>query len=186
LFTEDGCSISLDDYRALCNTNQPPGMKPVIQLKGKMAMLSFELIKWGSEATIPNRTVNKTIIQDGPWAILPLTTDITCYSFLYLDNEALTGLYQFKLLIMVLEFGIKSRDHNLVILVLREKGDLYERVGMVITRDAFKSDNKDGKAPAKLTIYKDKNGRWMARAPISEPHDRIWQKELEQKTIVLQ
>ncbi|KAF4417454.1 hypothetical protein FACUT_12199 [Fusarium acutatum] len=186
LLREDGCSISLDDYRTAYDTNQLKAMKPVIQLEGEMTMMSFELIKWDSEATIPNKMVNKTVVQDGPWAILPLTTDITCYSFLYLDNEALTGLYPFKLPIMVLEFGKESRDHNLIILVLREKGDLYERVGMVTIRGGFESNNKDGKAPAKLTMYKDKSGRWMTRAAISHTHDCIWQKDLEKKTIVLQ
>ncbi|RBA15465.1 hypothetical protein FPRO05_12539 [Fusarium proliferatum] len=186
LIREDGCSISLEDYRTAYDTNPPQPMKPVIQLEGKMTMMSFELIKWGSETTIPNRMFNQTVVQDGPWAILPLTTDITCYSFLYLDNEAKTGLYQFELPIMVLEFGIESRDHNIIILVLREEGDLYERVGMVTIRGGFESSIKNGKAPAKLTMYKDKSRGWMTRVPISNPRDYIWQKDLEKKTIVLQ
>ncbi|KAF5538902.1 hypothetical protein FPHYL_12415 [Fusarium phyllophilum] len=186
LLKKDGSSISLDDYRMAYNAHQTLDMKPVIQLKGKMTMVSFELIKWGSETTVANRMFNKTMVQDGPWAVLPLTTDITCYSFLYLDNEALAGIPQLKLPIMVLEFGIKSQNHNLIILVLREKGDLYERVGMVTIRGGFESHDKDGKAPAKLTIYKEKSGRWMTRALISNPQDCIWQKDLKQKTIVLQ
>ncbi|CCT70592.1 related to tol protein [Fusarium fujikuroi IMI 58289] len=186
LLREDGCSISLDDYRTEYNTNPPQPMKPVIQLEGMMTMMSFELIKWGSETTILNRTFNQTVVQDGPWAILPLTTGITCYSFLYLDNEAMTGLYQFELPIMVLEFGIESRDHNIIILVLREEGDLYERVGMVTIRGGFESNIKNGKAPAKLTMYKDKSRGWMTRVPISNSRDCIWQKDLEKKTIMLQ
>ncbi|KAF5650633.1 hypothetical protein F52700_350 [Fusarium sp. NRRL 52700] len=157
LLKEDGCSISLGDYRTAYNTDPPQPMKPVIQLEGKMTLMSFELIKWGSETPLPDIMFNQTVIQDSPWAILPLTTDITCYSFLYLDNEALTGLHQFKLPIMVLESGISSQKHNIIILVLREKGDLYERVGMVTIRGGFKSNDKHGEAPAKLTILKVKN-----------------------------
>ncbi|CVK91497.1 related to tol protein [Fusarium mangiferae] len=186
LLREDGCSISLDDYRTAYNTNPSQAMKPVIQLEGMMTMMSFEFIKWGSETTLPNMMLSQTVVQDGPWAILPLTTDITCYSFLYLDNEAWTGISQLKLPIMVLELGVRSQKHNLIILVLREKGDLYERVGMINIRGGFESSNKARKAPAKLTMYKDKSRRWMTRAPISNPHDCIWQKDLEKKTIVLQ
>ncbi|CZR42760.1 uncharacterized protein FPRO_10063 [Fusarium proliferatum ET1] len=186
LLREDECSVSLDDFKTAYNTNLSQLMKPVIQLEGMMTMMSFELIKWGSETTLPNMMFSQTVVQDGPWAILPLTTDITCYSFLYLDNEARTGIFQLKLPIMVLEFGVSSQKHNLIILVLREKGDLYERVGMVNIRGGFESSNKARKAPAKLTMYKDKSGRWMTRAPISNPCDCIWQKDLEKKTIVLQ
>ncbi|KAF5652416.1 hypothetical protein F25303_3293 [Fusarium sp. NRRL 25303] len=186
LIREDGRSISLDDYRTAYNTNPPQPMKLAIQLEGMMTMMSFELIKWGSETTIPKRMFNQAAVQDGPWAILPLTTDVTCYSFLYLDNEAMTDLHHFELPIMVLEFGIESRDHNIIILVLREEGDLYERVGMVNIRGGFESSNKARKAPAKLTMYKDKSGRWMTLAPISNPRDCIWQKDLKKKTIVLQ
>ncbi|VTT56030.1 unnamed protein product [Fusarium fujikuroi] len=65
-------------------------------------------------------------------------------------------------------------------------GDLYERVGTVNIRGGFEYSNKARKSPAKLTMYKDKSGRWMTRAPISNPRDCIWQKDLERKTIVLQ
>ncbi|KAH7242727.1 heterokaryon incompatibility protein-domain-containing protein [Fusarium tricinctum] len=184
--SEAGCSISVDDYRMECSTTPLLEMKPIIQLKGKMTNLSFELFKWGSEINIPNRTVIETPMQDGTWAILPLTTDITCYSFLYLDNEALTGIYQFRLPVMVLEFGERSRDQNVIILVLKEKGDRFERVGMITLRATSKSTNEDNETPAKLTMYRDKSGRWMKRAPTTMPQDPIWQKELEKKTIVLQ
>lgn len=80
--TRDGCSMSIDEYKAECIKNPLLEMKPIIQLEGEMTKVSFELIKWGSEINTPNRTVTETAMQDGPWAILPLTTEITCYSFL--------------------------------------------------------------------------------------------------------
>ncbi|WZH47198.1 tol protein [Fusarium acuminatum] len=181
--SRDGCSMSIDEYKTECITNPLLEMKPVIQLEGEMTKVSFELIKWGSEINTPNRTVTETAIQDGPWAILPLTTEITCYSFLYLDNEALTGICQFKLPVMVLEFGKMSRDHNVIMLVLKEKGDRFERVGMITLRGAVKSTNE---ASAKPTMHRDKSGRWMKRAPTTMSQGPIWQKELEKKTIVLQ
>ena len=75
-------------------------MEPVIELTGMMANVTFEVIKWNSES-----------MQDGPWAMIPKTRDTTYYSFLYLDNEALTGIYQFKLPVIVLQSGKdKSSD----------------------------------------------------------------------------
>ncbi|KAF4986694.1 hypothetical protein FDECE_15820 [Fusarium decemcellulare] len=184
LVTQAGCSISLMQYIKAYNTKFPPEMKPFIELKGKIGMLSFELIKWDSEPVIDrNRGVNEPKVQDGPWAILPLTTDITCYSFLYLDNESLTGLYQFKAPVIILEFGTRTRNHNTIILVLREKGDRYERVGLITSRDAFESDDTDWGVEAKPTVYKDGSGRWMTRAPTPEPKDRIWLQEFKEETI---
>lgn len=181
--SRDGYSISVDDYMTECTTNPLLEMQPVIELEGMMTKVSFETIKLGSENNISNRTVTETGMQDGPWAILPLTTDITCYSFLYLDNEALTGVCQFKLPVMVLESGKMSRDHNVIMLVLKEKGDRFERVGMITLRGAVKSTNE---ASARPTMYRDKSGRWMKRAPTTMPQDTIWQKGLEMRTIVLQ
>lgn len=84
---------------------------------------------------------------------------------------------------MVLDFGGKSRDHNVIILVLKEKGDRFERIGMITLRGAVKSTNE---ASARPTMYRDKSGGWMKRAPTTMPQGTIWQKELEKKTIVLQ
>ncbi|KAK2924453.1 Heterokaryon incompatibility [Fusarium oxysporum f. sp. vasinfectum] len=185
LVTEAEGPITLDEYMTACKENPPQEIKPAIELTGKMTTLSFELIKWGSESILRNRDINEPTIQDGPWAILPITTDITCYSFLYLDNEALTGLYQFKLPIIVLEFGTISQDHNLIILVLREKGDHFERVGLITSRDAFKYGNKEKDNQPKPTFYKDKGRGWMTRALIPKPEDPIWEQELKKETIVL-
>lgn len=127
-------SISLGDYsiyRTAYNTNPPQPVKPAIQLEGKMTIMSFELIERGLETTIPKIMFNQTVVKDGPWAIISLTSDITCYSFLYLDNEAMTGHYRFELPIMVLEFGTETRDHSIILLVLGQEGDLCEQVGMV-------------------------------------------------------
>ncbi|KAG7408741.1 hypothetical protein Forpe1208_v012066 [Fusarium oxysporum f. sp. rapae] len=185
LVTEAEGPITIDEYMTACNENPPQEIKPAIELTGKMTTLSFELIKWGSESILRNRDINEPTIQDGPWAILPITTDITCYSFLYLDNEALTGLYQFKLPIIVLEFGTRSQDHNIIILVLREKGDHFERVGLITSRDAFKYGNKEKDNQPKPTVYKDKGRGWMTRALIPKPQDPIWEQELKKETIVL-
>lgn len=103
--------------------------------------------------------------------MLPWTKDNTYYSFLYLD-EALTRTCQFQLPIMVLESGIESLEHNIVILVLRETGDCFKWAGMIILR------RKKNKERAKLTLYRDESGKWTQ--PTLTPHRQqfTWWKEL--------
>ncbi|RBR24906.1 uncharacterized protein FIESC28_02324 [Fusarium coffeatum] len=105
-----GHRMSLDDYKKACSTNPQQDMEPVIELRGMMANVSFEVIKWNSEA-----------MQDGAWAMIPKTGDTTYHSFLYLD-EALTGICQFKLPVMVLQSGEKKSNDNIVILALNGLG----------------------------------------------------------------
>lgn len=174
--------MSLDDYIEACSKSpsheMDPVINPVIELKGKIGMMSFELIKWNSAAVGPSEGDNKTSMQDGAWAILPLKKDTRCYSFLYLDNEALTGICQFKLPVMILQSG--SNTPNIVILVLREKGDRFERVGMVIL---FRSDKE---AKAKLTMYRDQSGKWKEPGSIPKLQEFTWWQELKDESISLQ
>ncbi|KAF4945825.1 hypothetical protein FGADI_11644 [Fusarium gaditjirri] len=187
LVSTDGDSIPLDEYIDKSNANYLRAVKPVIEMRGRMTKLSFELIKWGLEQPIHrNRIINEPIVEDGPWAILPLTKDITCYSFLYLDNEALTGLRRFQLPVMVLELGTTLDNKYTIILALRETGDTFERVGLITIRDAFQSDSKKWDAKPKPTVYKDRTGKWITKATIPKPTDPIWLQETKQITITLQ
>ncbi|RFN54446.1 hypothetical protein FIE12Z_1234 [Fusarium flagelliforme] len=174
-------SISLDDYKRQCSINPPPKMEPVIELRGLMTNMSFQLIKWDSEPVEPDKGDNKTTMRDGAWAILPKATDITYHSFLYLDNEALAGIRQFQLPVMILQSGRKSPKANIVILVLREKSDRFERVGMVILR---RGDDKEAKA--KLTMQRDKSGKWEEPAPIPKLQEFTWWGKLKHESILLQ
>ncbi|EWG55232.1 hypothetical protein FVEG_17479 [Fusarium verticillioides 7600] len=187
LVTTDGDSITLDEYIDKSNPNYLREVKPVIEMRGRMTKLSFELIKWGSEQPIyRNRIVNEPQVEDGPWAILPLTEEITRYSFLHLDNEALAGLYRFQLPVMVLQLGTTLENKYTIILVLRETGDAFERVGLIVIRDAFESDVKKWNTDPKPTVYKDRSGKWITRAPIPEPKDPIWLQTTKEVTIRLQ
>ncbi|KAF5707195.1 hypothetical protein FMUND_11249 [Fusarium mundagurra] len=187
LVTTNGDSIPLDEYVDKSNPNYLRGVKPVIEMRGRMTKLSFEFIKWGSEQPIyRNRIVNEPQVEDGPWAILPLTEEITCYSFLYLDNEALAGLYQYQLPVMVLQLGTTLENQYTIILALRETGDAFERVGLIIIRDAFESDVEKWNTDPRPNVYKDRTGKWITRAPIPEPQDPIWLQETKEMTIRLQ
>ncbi|CAG7563255.1 unnamed protein product [Fusarium equiseti] len=174
-------SISLDDYKRECRISPLPKMEPVIELRGMMAKMSFRLIKWDSETVDPGKGDDETTMQDGAWAILPRTGDITYYSFLYLDNEALTGICQFQLPVMVLQSGERSPERHIVILVLREKGGRYERVGMVILW------RKNREAKAKLTMQRDKRSvKWEEPASIPELQEFTWWGKLKRESILLQ
>ncbi|KAK2469524.1 hypothetical protein H9L39_18795 [Fusarium oxysporum f. sp. albedinis] len=187
LVTTDGDSIPLDEYIDKSNANYLRAVKPVIEMRGRMTKLSFELVKWGLEQPIHrNRIVNEPKVEDGPWAILPLTKEITCYSFLYLDNEALTGLCRFQLPVMVLELGTTLDNKYTIILALRETGDTFERVGLITIRDAFESDSEKWNTEPKPTVYKDRTGKWITKALIPKPRDPIWLRETKQMTITLQ
>jgi hypothetical protein len=146
-----------------------------------MTNMTFQLIKWDAESVDPDKGDDKTTMRDGAWAMLPLTKDSTCYSFLYLDSEALTGVCQFKRPVMILQSGRKSPKANIVILVLREKSGRFERVGMVILR---RGDDKEAKA--KLTMQRDKSGKWKEPEPIPKLQEFTWWKKLEDQTILLQ
>ncbi|RGP64953.1 hypothetical protein FSPOR_7567 [Fusarium sporotrichioides] len=187
LVTTTGDSISIDDYIKLLNKSDPRELKPIIKLEGRMTKLWFKLIKWALEPPfVRNRKINEPKIEDGPWAILPLTNEFTCYSFLYLDNEALTGLCEFQLPVIVLEIGSSSGNKNTNILVLREKGANFEHVGLIPMRHPFEPDNEKWNAAPKPTVYKRRNGKWMTKAPIPKPEDHIWLQEAKRMTITLQ
>ncbi|KAJ4108698.1 hypothetical protein NW768_012175 [Fusarium equiseti] len=178
-----GHPMSLDEYKEACSTNHPQNMEPVIELTGMMAKMSFEVIKWNSKAVGPDEGDNKILMQDGAWAMLPFTDNDTYHSFLYLDNEALTGICQFKLPVMVLESGKEKTDQSIVILVLREIGVYrFERVGMIIL---WRKENED---KAKLTMCRDKSGKWKRVQPESIPKLQkfTWWKELSDQRITLQ
>ncbi|KAG8349379.1 hypothetical protein FVEN_g12406 [Fusarium venenatum] len=187
LMTENGDRTSLEKYIKACDDNQTLPMKHVIELTGKMTTFSFKHIKWSLEPNVRNNGLDEPKLQDGPWAILPLTTDIRCYSFLYLDDASLAAESQFELPVIVLELGTESKNHNIIILVLKESSDHYERVGLITIRHAFQITNEDDrwKGQPKQVIYLDKAERWLPRAPISEPLTHIWLQGTEKKTILV-
>lgn len=166
-----GHPMSLDDYKEACSTNAPQDMEPIIELTGMMANMSFEVIKWNSES-----------MPDGPWAMIPKTGDTTYYSFLYLDNEALTGIRQFKLPVIVLQSGKKKPNDDIIILALREKSERrFERVGMIILRRG------GNEVKAKLTMCRDKSGEWTEpEAQIPKLQEFSWWRKAGDQIIELQ
>jgi hypothetical protein len=188
LLRKDGCRISLERYIESYNHYQTLSMEHFIEITGEMTKLSFTHIQWSSELGIKNAGLDAAKLRDGPWAVLPLTEDLRSYSFLYVDDASMAAERQDELPAIVLEFGKESRDHNIVILVLKEGSRYYRRVGLITLRHKFAttSDDADGKRRPKQVVYRNKAGDWLPKAPISEPSEQIWQQRTERKTVLVE
>ncbi|KAF5551830.1 hypothetical protein FNAPI_7298 [Fusarium napiforme] len=179
LATWTGDIIDIDVYKRR-RPSERPKLKPLIQLTGMVVDVSFEFIDWDSHKEECTQG-----LQNGIWAALRFTDNITAYSLFYPDLECLAQKKCFYLPAMILESGKSSKEKNTIILVLQEENGHYQRAGLIRMTNVISPKAKDAGQENEVqpTMYKDASGCWSRHAPICKIEEWVWLQAAQDKTI---
>ncbi|EXL64800.1 hypothetical protein FOPG_18949 [Fusarium oxysporum f. sp. conglutinans race 2 54008] len=178
LATLTGEIIHIDVYEKR-RLSERPKLKPFIQLTGMVIDVSFEFIDWDNHKEDWTQD-----LQNGIWAALRFTDNITAYSLFYLDHESLAEKKDFSLPAMILESGTSSKEKNTIILVLQEVNGYYQRAGLIRMASVTSPEAKDSgrENDVQPTVYKDASGCWSRHAPTCEMKKWVWLQAAKDRT----
>ncbi|KAF5696280.1 het-domain-containing protein [Fusarium mundagurra] len=178
LATLTGEIIHIDVYKKRRLVERPK-LKPLIQLTGMVIDVSLEFIDWDNHKEDWTQD-----LQNGIWAALRLTDNITAYSLFYPDHESLVEKKHFFLPAMILESGTSSKEKNTIILVLQEGNGYYERAGLIRMASVTSPEAKDSgrENDVQPTVYKDASGCWSRHALTCERKKWVWLQAAEDRT----